>query len=182
MARARTDVLRRQLNFSSDTVTASVQGEGPIESVRRNFRENIHNANREAKKILESEVRNHLRTGVKGEGYDKEYAKEKRKETTRSYGITGPVDFRYSGRLWNELVGRGRAKPSEPSLQVWLGLRHPNRVRPSSAPGGGGITYRRLTDYLRNQKPGETGDPFSPDQQRRQEIARQVADHLMGLG
>jgi len=96
------------------------------------------------------------------------------------YGSAGPVDFRYSGRLWNELVGRGRAKPSEPSLTFWLGLKHPNRRRPKSAPGGGGITYRKLVSILRKEKPGTDGDPFAPDDEGKEEIAREVADALMG--
>jgi len=169
------------LNFQSDTVTAKVQGEGPIEDVEKKFVENIHAANRIAKKLLKREVTRKLRApGVEGEGYDPDYAREKSEDTGRLYGTSGPVDFRYSGRLWNELVGRGRAKPSEPSLTFWLGLKHPNRQRPRSAPGGGGITYRNLVQVLRREKPGTEGDPFAPSDEGQERIAEGVADRLMG--
>ena len=169
------------LNFQSDEIIAQVEGEGPVEDLERNFVENIHAANRLAKKLLKREVTKKLRApGVKGEGYDSDYAKEKRQETGRMYGSAGPVDFRYSGRLWNELVGRGRAKPSEPSLTFWLGLKHPNRRRPESAPGGGGITYRKLVQVLRREKPGTDGNPFGPGDEGREQIAKRVADRLMG--
>jgi hypothetical protein len=169
------------LNVETGEVVAQVEGEGPIDHLERRFKENVHQANRQAKKILKRKVTQKLRRGVEGEEYDENYAGEKRAQTGRLYGATGPVDFRYSGRLWNELVGRGRAKPSEPSLQVWLGLRHPNRERPESAPGGGGITYKELTQVLRGEKPGPEGDPFSPSDKGREEMARGVADRLMGV-
>jgi len=182
MANRRNDVLE-PLNFKGDNIVARVRGDGPIEDIEEKFQNNIHAANRLAKRLLKKKVTEKLRApGVKGEGYDKDYAREKRRNTGRMYGTAGPVDFRYSGRLWNELVGRGRAKPSEPSLTFWLGLKHPNRRRPKSAPGGGGITYRRLVDVLRAMKPGTEGDPFAPSDQGREEIAQEVADALMGEG
>jgi len=169
------------LNFKGESIIAQVRGEGPIEDLEKRFKNNIHAANRLAKKLLKREVTKKLRApGVEGEGYDSEYAKDKRQDTGRMYGSAGPVDFRYSGRLWNELVGRGRAKPSEPSLTFWLGLKHPNRRRPKSAPGGGGITYRRLVSILRKEKPGTDGDPFAPDDEGKERIAQEVADALMG--
>jgi len=181
MANRRREVLE-PLNLKGDNILARVRGEGPIEAAEAKFVENIHAANRLAKSLLKEKVTDKLRAGgVEGEGYDKDYAREKRERTGRPYGITGPVDFRYSGRLWNELVGRGRAKPSEPSLTFWLGLKHPNRRRPPSAPGDGGITYRRLVDVLRGMKPGKDGDPFAPSDEGRDQIAQKVADRLMDV-
>lgn len=182
MARA---TILEQLDFSSDEITATTRGRGPLEDIRQRFRNNVHQANRWAKKILERKVRDKLTKGVPGETYDEDYAEKKGKNTGRLYGTSGPVDFRYSGRLWRELVGRGRAKPSEPSLQVWLGLKHPNRTRPASAPGGGGITYQALADILRGEtstpasKPGPDGDPFQPSRKGREAIARGVANRLL---
>lgn len=167
------------LNVQGQSVIAEASGDHPIEDVKRLFRNNIHKANRKAKKLLTREVKNRLRRGVPGEGYDPDYAERKREDTGRLYGSSGPVDFRYSGRLWNELVGRGRAKPSEPSLTFWLALKHPNRMRPSTAPGGGGITYRRLTEVLEGRKPGTYGEPFAPDRSGRRAIVRGVVERLM---
>jgi len=175
---ARGDV-NEVLNMQESRITAQVEGEGPVQHLERKFRDNIHQANRWGKKLLERKVRQKLRRGVPGEGYDADYADRKRQDTGRQYGITGPVDFRYSDRLWNELVGRGRAKMSKPSLQMWLGLKHPNRQRPESAPGGGGITYKQLAKVLRGMKPGPDGDPFSPSEKGREEIAEGIADRLM---
>jgi hypothetical protein len=170
------------LNMQGQNIIATVQGEGPVEDLEKTFVENIHAANRAAKKMLKRKVTEKLRGGgVRGEGYDQNYAKRKRRSTGRLYGTSGPVDFRYSGRLWNELVGRGRAKPSEPSLTFWLGLKHPNRRRPESAPGGGGITYRQLVRKLRRQKPGRDGNPFGPTDEGREEIAETIGDRLMGI-
>ena len=179
---ARNEVAKA-LNFKGEKIIATVSGDGPIEDLEKKFVENIHAANRLAKKLLEREVTKKLRApGVEGEGYDSDYAKEKRQNTGRMYGSAGPVDFRYSGRLWNELVGRGRAKPSEPSLTFWLGLKHPNRKRPASAPGGGGTTYRQLVQILRREKPGTDGNPFGPGDEGRERIAQEVADRLMNVG
>ena len=169
------------LNVQGKNIVARVEGEGPIEDMEKNFVENIHAANRLAKKLLKRKVTEKLRApGVRGEGYDEDYAKRKRQETGRLYGSAGPVDFRFSGRLWNELVGRGRAKPSEPSLTFWLGLKHPNRQHPKSGPGG--ATYRQLVQILRQEKPGRDGNPFGPTQQGQEEIAQKVADRLMNAG
>ena len=175
------DVLRMR----GETITASARGNTPTKQIRETLKSNIHKANRIGKRLLTKKVKQKLRGGVPGEGYAEEYAKDKSKDprnqgANSSYNTSGPVDFEYSGRLFNELVGRGRAKPSEPSLQMWLGLRHPGRTRPQSAPGGGGITYRRLTEILRGQKPGPEGNPFSPTPRGREQIAREVADKLMG--
>jgi hypothetical protein len=176
---ARNDALE-PLNIQGDNIIARVEGEGPVKDLEKKFVKNIHAANRLAKKLLEEKVRDKLLVGVPGEGYDQDYAKEKREKTGRPYGTTGPVDFRYSGALWNELVGRGRAKPSEPSLTFWLGLKHPNRKHPESGPGG--ATYRQLTRILKREKPGREGDPFAPTEQGRDEIAQEVADALMKAG
>ncbi len=172
------------LNISGDEIEARVRGTHPIEDVRETFKENIHAANRHAKKILVEKTKKKLMTGVPNEGYDEEYAERKRKDPRAKssiYGKQGPVDFRYSGRLWKELVGRGRAKPSEPSLNIWLGLKHPNRKRPKGAPGGGGTTYKQLANILRDEKPGPDGDPFQPTDDQRRELAKEVADRLMGV-
>jgi predicted transcriptional regulator with HTH domain len=179
----RSEVLR-PLNIKEDNILGRVRGEGPIEDIQETFRDNIHAANRLAKKELRRKVRDKLRKGVPGEVYDEEYAERKRNDPraeSNVYGSTGPVDFRYSGRLWDELVGRGRAKPSDYTLTVWLGLKHPNRKRPPSAPGGGGTTYRQLTRILKDEKPGPDGDPFSPTDEGRKEMAQKVADRLMGM-
>lgn len=174
--------LAKQLEIRQGEVEAQVTGgEQPIEHFRNRFRSNVHEANRWAKKILVRKVKQALRGGIDGEGYTKEYAKDKSRRTGRSYNQSGPVDFRHSGRLHKELVGRGRARPSVPSLQVWIALKHPNRSRPKSGPGGGGITYRKLANILKDMKPGDDGEPFGVDKRRRDEIAQGVADRLMGV-
>lgn len=174
--------LARELEIQRDEVELSVQsGQQPLAYFRQRFLNNLNDANRYAKKRLVREVKRRLKGGLKGEGYAEEYAKDKSKATGRSYTQSGPVDLRHSGRLLNELVGRGRARPSVPSLQVWLDLKHPNRQRPSSAPGGGNITYRKLANILINKKPGPEGNPFEPGKEGRDNIAQGVADRLMGV-
>lgn len=171
------------VNIDGENITARAEGEHPVRSVEDVFRQNIHAANRLAKRLLVKEVKNKLRTGVKGEGYTKQYAKEKRNDPRSQHGIygtSGPVDFRYSGRLWNELVGRGRAKSSVPTLTFWIKLKHPNRTRPRDAPGSQ-ITYRRLVEILRKEKPGDDGDPFGPGEEERENIAQAVAERLMAV-
>jgi len=176
---ARNEVLDA-LTVQGENITARAQGEDPVEDIERRFVENIHAANRLAKKMLKRKVTDKLRRGVEGETYDKTYAARKRRETGRLYGTSGPVDFRYSGALWNELVGRGRAKPSEPSLTFWLGLKHPNRRHPESGPSG--YTYRQVVSKLRKEKPGPDGNPFGPTARGREQIAEKVADRLMNVG
>lgn len=185
---ARGDIAE-ELEMSSPEVTTTVKGEGPVARVQRLFKENVHQANRWAKRILVRKVKQKLKGGVPDEGYAEEYAEDKnanayhREASAVTYSETGPVDFRYSGRLWNELVGRGRAKPSEPSLQIWLALKHPNRKHPNprNRSGGSSISYRELAQELRRTKSGLSGDPFSPSRRGRDQIAQKVARRLLDL-
>jgi hypothetical protein len=169
----------------TDVVQAELRG-NPIKDIRDRFKKNIHFANRVAKKQLVREVKNKLEGGVPGEGYHPDYAERKTNdprndtESNANYNQSGPVDFNYSGRLWNQFLGRGRAKPSELVLQSWIGLRNPNRGRPQSAPGTTGTTYRQLVRILRGQKPGTDGNPISPSRKGRQRTAQAVADALLG--
>lgn len=173
------DVERRQIG---DNASVTRQG-NPVKDVQRFFRNNIHEANRIAKQKLEAALRDYLSTGVEGQSYHPEYAARKNRDPRSErgpYSSSGPVDFNYSGRLWDELVGRGRAKPSNNTIQVWVGLKNRAKSRPDSAPGTFS-TYGKLVDHLQRAKPARSGNPnpFKVSEEQMDRIANETMRELL---
>jgi len=167
--------------YQSDVIQARVVGQNVVEKVRQRFRNNIHEANRIAKFKFEKAVIRHLEGGVGG-GYHPDYASRKNRDPRADggpYSATGPVDFKYSGRLHRELKGRGRAKPSQLTLQVWVSLKNRNKPRPQSGPGTA-RTYGSLVNRLKAQKSPAGVNPFNPGKAEQQRVANETAAEILG--
>lgn len=168
-------------SFKAHGVFLQASGVHPVDEVRRMFRENIHEANRIAKRELAKALKRSLSKGVEGQTYHPDYAERKNNDPRSEegpYTPSGPVDFNYSGRLWQQLVGRGRAKPSEDELQVWVGLKSRSKPRPRSAPGTFS-SYGKLVDHLKRSKPSTKGNPFQIDKQERDRVAKNTIRELL---
>jgi len=141
--------------FGAGEFAARLSGD-PLTHIQEQVQQNIHKVTRSLKQEMVKMMKNRNKTdGGEGTAYTKEYAAKKSRMTGRSYRAGQSYDYEWSGQLFSALEGRGRAKPSQGTMDVWVGFRRNNRRPIQKTPGSNPrrrrtISNKRLAEILTN--------------------------------
>lgn len=135
MAKGQT-ITEEARTFGTGDFRAKLSGD-PLTSIQEQVQRNIHKVTRTMKQKMVDimKKRNKSGSGGIGTGYSKEYAAKKSRMTGRGYRAGESYDYNWSGQLFSALEGRGRAKPSQGTMDVWVGLRRNGRRPIKKTPG-----------------------------------------------
>jgi len=139
--------------FGAGEFAARLSGD-PLTHIQEQVQHNIHKVTRSLKQEMVKMMKNrNKRDGADGTSYTKEYAAKKSRMTGGSYRAGQSYDYNWSGQLMSALEGRGRAKPSQGTMDVWVGFRRNNRRPIQKTPGSNPrrrrtISNKRLAEIL----------------------------------
>jgi hypothetical protein len=173
--------------FGSGDFRAHLAGD-PLTHIQEQVQKNIHKVTRALKQeMVDMMKKRNKHDGADGTGYTKEYAAKKSRMTGRPYSGGQPYDYKWSGQLMSALEGRGRAKPSQGTMDVWVGFRRNNRRPIQKTPGSNPrrrrtISNKRLAEILTNglgevDKPARA--PFAIHREEHPRLIRKTALALM---
>jgi hypothetical protein len=132
--------------FGTGDFAARLSGD-PLTHIQEQVQKNIHKVTRTLKQeMVRMMKKRNLRDGDDATGYTKEYAAKKSRMTGRSYRAGESYDYKWSGQLFSALEGRGRAKPSQGTMDVWVGFRRNNRRPIQKTPGSNPRRRRTLSN------------------------------------
>lgn len=124
------------------TMIADLEG-GGVDEIAATIRGNMNETTRIAKRKMAAIVKRRVDDGVNGATYTPRYAAIKNIIKGGGYSSRGPVDLNLSGNLMKNLVGRGRARPAQGSIRIWLDFK--NNSRPRTVRSRNGKPYRSTT-------------------------------------
>lgn len=174
--------------FGKGEFAARLSGD-PLTHIQEQVQQNIHKVTRALKQeMVDMMKKRNKRDGAEGTSYTKEYAaKKNRMVDGRSYSQNEEYDYYWSGQLMSALEGRGRAKPSQGTMDVWVGFRRNNRRPIQKTPGSNPrrrrtISNKRLAEILTNglgevDRPARA--PFAIHREEHPRLIRKTALALM---
>jgi len=173
--------------FGKGEFAARLSGD-PLTHIQEQVQKNIHKVTRSLKQEMVKMMKNrNKRGGADGTSYTKEYAAKKSRMTDESYRAGQSYDYEWAGQLMSALERRGRAKPSQGTMDVWVGFRRNNRRPIQKTPGSNPrrrrtISNKRLAEILTNglgevDKPARA--PFAIHREEHPRLIRKTALALM---
>lgn len=189
MARGQT-ITEEEKTFGGKNFRGKLVGD-PLTHIQEQVRKNIHKVTRTLKEEMVDMMKNRNKTdGAEGTSYTQGYAMKKNMSPqVKGGGYKGGqnYDYKWSGQLMSALEGRGRAKPSQGTMNVWVGFRRLGR-RPIKKTKGSRPSRRRtignreLAEILTEGKGNvdrPSKPPFAIHRNEHQKLIGQVASALM---